>query len=115
MKSESLRGFATLLVFAIILVASFLVTPISVSAESIPRATVALPEIQQDGSTQGAWDEFWAQFKKWFEQLAEVFAQMPFLGPLIAEFLKFVGAANVWFCGAVIFGLMILGIYAVRR
>ena len=61
------------------------------------------------------WDAFWAAFKKWFEDLAEVFAQMPLLGHLIAEFLKFVGAANVWFCGAIIFGLMILGIYAVRR
>ncbi len=115
MKSPSLAGVVALLVLAIILVASFLVAPISVSAESIPRATVALPEIQQDGSTQSAWDEFWAQFKKWFEDLAEVFAQMPLLGPLIAGLLKFVGAANVWFCGAIIFGLMILGIYAVRR
>jgi hypothetical protein len=111
----SQSGVVALLVLAIILVAGFLVAPISVSAETIPHASAALPEIQQDGSPQGAWDEFWAAFKKWFEELAKVFAEMPLLGPLVSEIFKFIGAAIVWFCGAVIFLMMLLGIYAVRR
>lgn len=114
MKSTSLAILVAYLVFAIVLVASFLLTPTSVSAEFIPPTAVAVPGLQQGGSGQGAWDEFWAEFKKWFEELALVFAQMPLLGPLIAEILKFIGATNVWFCGAVIFGLMVLGILAVR-
>jgi hypothetical protein len=114
MKSPSPSVVVALLVFSIILIVSFLIMPLPAWAGSSPSAEAVLPELQSH-SAQGAWDEFWAAFKKWFEQLAEVFAQMPLLGPVLAEVLKFIGASNVWFCGAVIFVLVLLGVYAVRR
>ncbi len=114
MASPIPTPIAALLVIEFVLIASLLAMPLPASAGSIPGPAAVLPELQRNPA-QSPWDDFWAAFKKWFEQLAEVFAQMPLFGPVLAEILKFVGAANVWFCGAVIFLTMLLGIYAVRR
>ncbi len=109
-----LAGSAIVLTFAIILVASLL-TAQPVSAESIPNAPVVLPDLQQDGSFQDGWNRFWQEFKVWLEQLAQLFAQMPLLGPLIAEILRFIGASNVWLCGALIFLSILIGAFLIRR
>ncbi len=109
-----LAGSAIVLTFAIILVASLL-TAQPVSAESIPNAPVVLPDLQQDGSFQDGWNRFWQEFKVWLEQLAQLFAQMPLLGPLVAEILRFIGASNVWLCGALIFLSILIGAFLIRR
>ncbi len=108
-------GSAVLLTVAIILVASLFLTTPPVSAESIPNAPIVLPDLQQDGSFQDGWNRFWQEFKVWLEQLAQLFAHMPLLGPLIAEILKFIGTANVWLCGALIFLSIIIGAFLIRR
>lgn len=110
-----LAGSAVLLTCAIILVASFLLATPPASAESNPNAPVILPGLQQDGSFQDGWNRFWQEFKVWLEQLAEVFAKMPLLGPLVAEILRFIGASNVWLCGALIFISIIVGGFLIRR
>ena len=110
-----LAGFAVLLTFAVILVASFLLTTSPVSAESNPNAPIVLPDLQQGGSFQDGWDRFWQEFKVWLEQLAEVFAKMPLLGPLVAEILRFIGASNVWLCGALIFLAVFVAGFIIRR
>lgn len=110
-----LAGFAVLLTFAVILVASLFLTAPPVSAESIPNAHIVLPDLQQDGSFQEGWNKFWQEFKVWLEQLAQLFAQMPLLGPLIAEILRFIGASNIWLCGALIFIAVFVGGFLIRR
>lgn len=94
----------------IMLVASFFFTAQPIAAESNPATSVTAPALQQGGPTQNNWDAFWVAFKAWFEQLALVFAEMPVVGPVLAAVLNFIGATNVWFCGAVIFIIFILGI-----
>jgi len=111
----SVTGSAVLLTIAIILVASYFTSPPPVLAESNPLVTVASPDLQQGGSAQEGWDAFWAQFKVWLAQLAEVFAQMPLVGPLLAAIFNFIGATNVWFCGAALFIMFLLGAFAIRR
>lgn len=108
-------SYAILLTVVIILVASYLAAPQPVFANSIPQVTVAAPEMQQGGATQEGWDAFWAQFKVWLADLALVFAQMPLIGPPLAGLLNFIGATNVWFCGAGLFILFLLGLFAIRR
>lgn len=110
-----LAGSAVLLTIAIILVVSLFLTTQPVSAESIPDAPIVLPDLQQDGSFQDGWNRFWQEFKVWLEQLAQVFAHMPLLGPLIAEILRFIGASNVWLCGALIFIAILVGGVLIRR
>jgi hypothetical protein len=102
-------------ILVIILLVNLLLVPQPVSAESNPHATFAPLELQQSGSLQEGWDAFWAQFKVWLAQLAEVFAQMPLVGPLLAAIFNFIGATNVWFCGALLFLMFLLGAFAIRR
>lgn len=106
---------AILLTVVIILVASYFTAPQAVFAESTPHITVASPDMQQGGSAQEGWDAFWAQFKVWLVDLALVFAQMPLVGPPLAGLLNFIGETNVWFCGAGLFIVFLLGAFAIRR
>lgn len=104
-----------IIVLVIVFGASRFTMPPPVSTNSIPPVTVTSPVVLQDGPAREGWDAFWAQFKVWLEELALVFAQMPLIGPLLASILNFIGATNVWFCGAVLFILVLLGAFAIRR
>jgi hypothetical protein len=108
-------GSVLLLSMAIVLISGFCLPAQPVSAGSEPQAVVMSPSLQQGGVVPEWWDAFWAQFKVWLAQLADVFAQMPVVGPVLAAIINMVGASNVWICGAVIFVLFLLGALAIRR
>lgn len=112
MKTKSRTfSFIALSILPIILITVLSLTIQPVLAESNPPEAATQYDLDQGGDPiQEAWDAFWAQFKVWLEQLALVFAEMPILGSVLAQIFRFIGAANVWFCGAVLFIIFLLGI-----